>query len=67
LALLLRVLTHAVAGAKLRVAGSFRPWLVPLRDAMTFAIRVASFVGRGVKWREQEFSVRADGHLVVNN
>lgn len=67
LALLLRVLTHAVAGAKLRVEGSFRPWLVPLRDAMTFAIRVASFVGRGVKWREQEFSVRPDGHLVVNN
>ena len=67
LALLLRIMTHAIAGVRLGAEKAFRPWLVPIRDAMTFAVRVASFVGRDVRWREHEFSVRADGHLVVNN
>jgi ceramide glucosyltransferase len=67
LALLLRLLMHYVAHATLGSEGASRPWLVPLRDVMTFAIRAASFVGRGVQWREQKLSVQADGQMVVNN
>lgn len=67
LALLLRLLMHFVARATLGSEGIGRPWLVPLRDLMTFAIRAASFVGHGVEWREQKFFVQADGQMVANN
>ena len=66
-AFLLRIAMHMTARARLGLEDRARPWLVPLRDVMTFAIRAASFVGRGVTWREQEFSVRPDGHLVDYN
>ena len=67
LAFLLRLLMHFVARASLGSGGLVRPWLVPVRDLMTFAIRAASFVGRRVEWRERSFSVQADGQMVVNN
>lgn len=67
LAFLLRILMHFVARASLGSGDLVRPWLVPVRDLMTFAIRAASFVGRRVEWRERSFSVRADGQMVVNN
>lgn len=67
LALVLRVLMHAVAASALGGDGTFRPWLVPPRDVMTFAIRAASFVGRGVEWRAQKFSVQTGGQMAINN
>jgi len=67
LALLLRLLMHVVAQNTLEGEGVVQPWLVPLRDLMTFAIRAASFVGRGVEWRQQKFSVQADGQMVVHH
>lgn len=66
-AILLRLMMHIVARRILHSEGSPRPWLIPVRDVMTFAIRAASFVGRGVEWREQKFSVQSNGHMVVNN
>ncbi|RAI36505.1 bacteriohopanetetrol glucosamine biosynthesis glycosyltransferase HpnI, partial [Rhodoplanes roseus] len=35
--------------------------LVPLRDLLTFAVFVASFLGRGVTWKDQDYRMRADG------
>jgi len=67
LALLLRVLMHFAARATLGSEGFSWPWLVPLRDLLTFAIRAVSFVGRRVEWGQQKFSVQADGQLVINN
>jgi len=63
----LRLAMHFAARSALGSAGGPAPWLVPLRDLMTFTIRAASFVGRKVEWREQSFSVQPDGHMVLNN
>lgn len=67
LAFLLRLLMHFVVRASLGSDDFVRPWLVPVRDLLTFAIRAASFVGRRVEWRAQTFSVQADGQMVINN
>ena len=67
LAFSLRLVMHFVARASLGSEDFVRPWLVPVRDLMTFAIRAASFVGRRVEWRQQTFSVQADGQMVINN
>ena len=65
--LLLRLLLHFVARAKLGISGPALPWLVPIRDFLTFAVRVASFVGRDVEWRADKFLVHPDGQMVVRN
>jgi ceramide glucosyltransferase len=39
-------------------------WLMPMRDALSLGIWAASFTGRRVTWRGQDFSVRQDGSLV---
>jgi ceramide glucosyltransferase len=39
--------------------------LVPLRDLLSFAVFVASFLGNSVKWRDRSFRVAADGRLVA--
>ena len=41
-------------------------WLVPLRDLLSFAVFVASFLGNSVAWRDQSFRVAADGSLVTH-
>jgi ceramide glucosyltransferase len=38
-------------------------WLLPLRDILSFAVFVASFCGRSVLWRNQEFRVESSGRL----
>jgi len=66
-ALALRVLMHFAAHAALGSKDVLWPWLVPVRDLLTFAIRAASFVGRRVEWRQQKFSVQSDGQMVIYN
>jgi len=73
IALLLRrsPLTIALASAAVlsRLAMHFAArrsasWIwIPFRDALTFAVYVASFFGRRVVWRDRLFGVTADGHL----
>ena len=54
----------ATAGALgLRAA---RPWLLPVRDALSFAVFVASFFARRVFWRDQHFRVAPSGHMTVD-
>lgn len=67
LALLLRLLMHFAARSKLGMNEPVRPWLIPFRDLLTFAIRATSLVGRGVEWRTDKFVVRTDGQMVVRN
>jgi ceramide glucosyltransferase len=40
-------------------------WLVPLRDMLSFAIFIASFLGNRVAWRDSTFRIAADGRLVA--
>jgi ceramide glucosyltransferase len=43
-----------------------KPWLLPVRDALSFAVFVASFFGRTVFWRDQVFHVEASGHMTAD-
>jgi ceramide glucosyltransferase len=61
----LRVGLHYAARVRLSLAGPAAPWLVPVRDLLTFAIRVMSFTGRRVAWQNQGFIVQADGRMVA--
>jgi hypothetical protein len=38
-------------------------WLLPLRDALSFAVFVGSFCGRSVVWRDQLFRVGPGGQM----
>jgi ceramide glucosyltransferase len=38
-------------------------WLLPLRDALSFAVFVASLFGRKVVWRDRRFRVEPSGQL----
>lgn len=40
-------------------------WLVPLRDMLSFAIFIASFLNNRVAWRDSKFRIAADGRLVA--
>ena len=40
-------------------------WLLPVRDALSFAVFVASFFGRRVCWRDQLLHVDASGRMTV--
>ena len=40
--------------------------LVPLRDLLSFAVFVVSFLGNSVRWRDRSFRVAADGRLVAH-
>lgn len=42
-----------------------RLWLLPVRDALSFAVFVASFFGRTVFWRDRAFHVEASGRMTV--
>ncbi|MFI4947185.1 MAG: bacteriohopanetetrol glucosamine biosynthesis glycosyltransferase HpnI [Alphaproteobacteria bacterium] len=40
-------------------------WLLPLRDALSFAVFLYSFCGRSVLWRDQLFRVEPNGEISV--
>ena len=62
-ALVLRIRLHYVVRPLLGVEERAAPWLVPVRDMISFAVRAASFIGRGVSWRGHKFAVQPDGTL----
>jgi ceramide glucosyltransferase len=61
-ALAARIFCARVADSTLGVP--LGAWLVPLRDALSLAVFVHSFLGRRVRWRGHLFKVAADGRLV---
>jgi ceramide glucosyltransferase len=63
MALASRLLLHYVVQAKLRPHTRPSPWLVPVRDALGFLVWGASFFGRGIRWRGQDFAVQVDGRM----
>jgi ceramide glucosyltransferase len=40
-------------------------WLLPLRDALSFAVFLSSFCGRRVQWGERLFRIASDGHMRI--
>ena len=48
-------------------AGAGRLWLGPLRDAVSFAVFVASFWPGTLAWRGHRFAVRADGTMASHD
>jgi ceramide glucosyltransferase len=62
------ILRWATARAIARALGvpPAKPWLLPLRDALSFAVFVASFFGRTVFWRDQVFRVEASGRMTAD-
>jgi ceramide glucosyltransferase len=53
----------AVVLARILDLPTRRLWLLPLRDALSFAVFIGSFCGRNVSWRDQFFRVDADGRM----
>jgi ceramide glucosyltransferase len=60
-AVALRVALHVAAHRALRVEGPARPWLVPLREALSVAVWCAGLFGSRGRWRRGGVSVRANG------
>ena len=38
-------------------------WLIPVRDMLSFALWLLSFLGRSVRWNGEQFRVNADGTM----
>ena len=61
LATSLRVLFHQRVKRLLVAAEAGSIWLVPVRDVLTFAIRLLSFAGNKIQWKQDSFSVDNTG------
>jgi ceramide glucosyltransferase len=62
----LRLAIHYGVRASLGVREPSRPWLIPARDALCFAVWAASFFGRTVQWGGRTFRVTPDGRMRAN-
>jgi ceramide glucosyltransferase len=62
-ALALRWAVHHAVWVSQSHAGAYNPWLIPVRDLLTPAIRIASYFGATVHWREQILTV---GHKSIS-
>jgi len=62
-ALVLRLALHFLVSTIIPSRGSATPWLLPLRDLLSPLVRLVSFFGRKVIWREHEMVIHADIHL----
>jgi ceramide glucosyltransferase len=63
LALVLRWALHHAVWVSQSGDGAYNPWLIPVRDLLTPAIRIASYFGATVHWREQILTV---GHKSIS-
>ena len=60
-----RQLLHYAVRAAFRLSSPAMPWLIPIREILAFLVWCASFLGRGVQWRNGKFSLSPDGRLTV--
>jgi ceramide glucosyltransferase len=61
---ILRWATARVIAGALRVSPA-RPWLLAVRDALSFAVFAASFFCKTVFWRDEVFQVEASGRMTA--
>jgi len=57
LTLLLRITLHNSSREITKSANIPEIWLIPLRDILSFCIRVMSYAGNSIEWRNNTFSV----------
>lgn len=62
-AIMLRLGLHAVVRRRFGMTGPDRLWLVPVRDLLSFAVRIASFFGRSLVWKNEHFVVVSAGRI----
>ncbi len=62
-ALSLRTVLHYVVQDRLAGGMAFSPWLIPARDLFSLAVRIGSFFGREVRWRDQVMTVCTNSRL----
>ncbi len=62
-AMVLRWTLHFAVQRQLADGRALAPWLIALRDVFSLSVRIGSFFGRGVSWRGQELTVRAESRL----
>ncbi|MGH9399992.1 MAG: bacteriohopanetetrol glucosamine biosynthesis glycosyltransferase HpnI [Thermoanaerobaculia bacterium] len=62
LAIILRFGLHALVRRRFGIGGPDPLWLVPVRDLLSFAVRIVSFFGRSLVWKNERFVVSA-GHI----
>jgi ceramide glucosyltransferase len=65
ISLLLRWATAGVIAGLLGLTTA-KLWLLPVRDALSFSVFVASFFGRAVFWRGQLFQVEPSGRMSID-
>jgi len=56
-----RILLHLQVKSALKLDGGGSLLLIPARDLISFIIRIVSFTGNSVEWRNHTFSVDDDG------
>lgn len=56
-----RILLHLQVKSALELNGRGSFLLIPVRDTLSFVIRIVSFTGNSVEWRNHTFSVDDDG------
>jgi len=61
----LRTALHYLARRHFAVSGPARPWLLPLRECLVFAIWALSFASTSVRWRERRFAIGRGGTLLA--
>ena len=70
--LIFLVISCVLRGATARVIADMlglppaKPWLLAVRDALSFAVFIASFFGRTVSWQDEFFRVEAHGHMTAD-
>ena len=64
LALLIRGITGRRIDRALRLKAA-PLWLLPFRDLLSFAVFIASFLGRSVAWRDRRFRIGPEGQLII--
>ena len=62
--LLVRILFHLRVNNMLDGHGAGSVWLIPVRDFLTFCIRLASFTSNTIEWKNRSFSVKNGGVLL---
>jgi ceramide glucosyltransferase len=62
-AIVLRFGLHALVRRRFGRTGPDRLWLVPVRDLLSFAVRIVSFFGRSLVWKNEQFVVVSAGRI----
>jgi hypothetical protein len=62
-AAVLRLALHYTISTTVPGRGTAAPLLVPLRDVMSPIIRLSSYFGRKVTWRERDFVIHSNVRL----